>query len=274
MYWVNGKLSETISVKDRSFQYGDGAFTTMLTNSGQIQLWEYHRQRMDACLRALSIPKPDWLLVEAWLQQAVKHNPKAGLKLLVSRGVGGRGYGIEGATHPTIVISHFDYPEHYSQWQQSGIALGVSSVRLGINPRLAGHKHNNRLEQILIKREIEQESWQDAVVLDIDDNVIETSIANLFWCKSGKLFTPNLDKCGITGVMRKQVIQFAENRNIEVQTSEYSVAELVDAKEVFMTNSLLGIVPITQINLNINKSPIEFEIGAITRNFQEKLNRA
>lgn len=241
MYWLNGQPTDSISVLDRSFQYGDGCFTTMLTRHGVVEGWSYHLQRMQACLTALAIAQPDWQLVEKWLVRAASHDALAGLKLHISRGEGGRGYSATQVSTPNVTISDFAFPAHYYQWQQEGIELGVCQTRLGLNPLLAGHKHNNRLEQVLVKAELDQRQLTDGVVLNLSEQVIETSMANLFWCKDNVLYTPDLSMSGVAGVARRRVLELAERNQIHVLMGEFGLQELLRADEVFITNSILGV---------------------------------
>tara|TARA_Y100001956_G_scaffold81552_2_gene99444 strand:- start:2917 stop:3720 length:804 start_codon:yes stop_codon:yes gene_type:complete len=264
MYLLNGELSDSVPLSDRSFQYGDGCFTTMLTVDGQIQHWPKHIERMNACLEALGIELPDWNLIEQWLNRMVRPEAKAGLKLHISRGEGGRGYSPTQVTSSNVTISAFPFPSHYEQWCQGGIELGVCRKRLGINPLLAGHKHNNRLEQILLKADIEQQGFVDGVALDWNGKVVETTMANLFWWKGDTLHTPLLVSAGVAGVMRKVVLEVASDLDISIQQSEYSLEELLGAEEIFITNSILGIAPVSAIGEQT------FLIGNITRTIQEK----
>ncbi|WED22677.1 aminodeoxychorismate lyase [Vibrio sp. JC009] len=266
MILVNGKLSESISVRDRSFQYGDGCFTTMRTFDGRVQNWPLHIERMQACLELLAIPGPDWDTVSGWLEKAAFTDGYAGLKLHISRGEGGRGYSPAGVSQPTVTISAFLFPEHYYYWRDNGVELGVCERRLGLNPLLAGHKHNNRLEQVITKAEVDEKGLLDALVLDIQGHVVETTMANIFWKKGNTLYTPSTDMCGVAGVMRRLVIQAAPQLGLEVQIGDFTLDHLDSADEVFMTNSILGIAPVTKIQ---NRC---FEIGAVTRSFQENQN--
>lgn len=271
MYWVNGQPQSTISLTDRSFQYGDGCFTTMLTRDGQIEHWPFHIERMESCLAILEIPFPDWQEIHNWLMLAVLPLGIAGLKLHISRGEGGRGYSPTQVESPNVTISHFQYPNHYEQWKLDGVELGVASIRLGHNPILAGHKHNNRIEQVLVKADLERAGYLDGVVLDIDDCVVESSMANLFWVKNNALYTPKLDKAGVAGVMRRAALEYAKNTQLEHHTDDYPLSALLSADEVFMSNSLIGIVPVTAITTS-NSERFEFTIGSITNKFQENLN--
>ena len=163
MFLVNGEWSSVISIADRSFQYGDGCFTTMLTQKDRILHWIEHMERMNSCLDVLNIPRPDWKQVEKWLEQVNTGEDKGGLKLLITRGEGGRGYSPSQVGKPNIVISRFEFPLHYQNWAQVGIELGVCQTPLGHNPLLAGYKHNNRLEQVLLKSEMERQAKVDGV---------------------------------------------------------------------------------------------------------------
>ena len=144
MFWVDGESQQTVDILDRSFQYGDGCFTTMLVQGGQIQHFHDHQRRVDECLKALRISELDWDVVNVWLDSALQHiqnkalhetenrhetnkphDEKAGIKLHVSRGSGGRGYSIKNIPNPTIPISPFDFQSHYSAWQDSGVELVI-----------------------------------------------------------------------------------------------------------------------------------------------------
>ncbi len=262
MYWVNGEQTDVISLQDRSLAYGDGGFTTMKTIDGKIEYWTWHRERMQACLRALAIPEPDWEHLHKDLILAAAPTGVAGIKLLISRGSGGRGYHCANVAGPTCIISTFAYPEHYKQWQRDGISLGVCGTRLGINPLLAGHKHNNRLEQVLARQEIAQAGFDDGVTLDIQNYVIETTSANVFWVKDGVLFTPKLTTAGVAGVMRRAVLAAAQNALINVEVGRYMLNELLAADEIFITNSLLGVAPVAAIDACM------FQLGNMTKQIQ------
>ncbi|MGV3002578.1 aminodeoxychorismate lyase [Vibrio sp.] len=271
MFFVNGKQQQSVSITDRSFQYGDGCFTTILVKYGQPLLLCAHKERIDFTCQKLFMSPPEWNQVEEWIEAAINasgHQTLAlsGLKIHVSRGSGGRGYSPSGANSIQVVVQTFAYPEHYSIWQSEGIKVGVSATRLGINPQLAGLKHNNRLEQVLIKKEIDDTEYDDNIVLDIDGNVIEMSAANLFWVSNNQLYTPELVKNGVLGIKRKQVCEYAEQKKMIMNIGSYMLDDVLNADEVFITNALHGVVPIIQIN---NK---EFNIGVITRAIQEKIN--
>jgi 4-amino-4-deoxychorismate lyase len=140
------------------------------------------------------------------------------------------------------VLSQFDYPKHYSNWQQQGLELEVASTRLGLQPLLAGLKTLNRLEQVLIKQEISDNQWQDAVVLDLNGHVIESSMANLIAVKDQQFYTPSLQNSGIQGVYLQHL---TSKHPISVCTIKLQQLLAMDA--VFCCNSLMGLIPVTRI---------------------------
>ena len=263
MFLVNGEWSSVISIADRSFQYGDGCFTTMLTQKDRIVHWIAHMERMNSCLDVLHIPRPDWEQVEEWLEQVNTGEDKGGLKLLITRGEGGRGYSPSQVGKPNIVISRFEFPLHYHNWVQVGIELGVCQTPLGHNPLLAGHKHNNRLEQVLLKSEMERQAKVDGIAFDIDGYVIETTMANIFWFTDNTLYTPLLDRAGVNGVIRRKILEWALKENITVHTDRFRLDALLCAEEIFICNSILGVAPVHTIESN------SYKIGMFTRHIQE-----
>ncbi|MDF4799551.1 aminotransferase class IV, partial [Vibrio parahaemolyticus] len=96
MFWVNGVPQTQVSLGDRSFQYGDGCFTTIQTKNGELEYWQAHVERLEACLKTLHIPLPDWSIVSEWAHLATLKDEHAGIKIHISRGIGGRGYGTKG----------------------------------------------------------------------------------------------------------------------------------------------------------------------------------
>ncbi|EJN6959837.1 aminodeoxychorismate lyase [Photobacterium damselae] len=248
MAWVNGQQQHSLSISDRATQYGDGCFTTILVIDGQPQLWEFHLQRLQDTLAYFAISAPNWQhITQEVFVLAQKFKEKGGIKILISRGSGGRGYSGQDCSQTQVIITTFAWPEHYSQWQQQGICLGVCSQRLGLVPMLAGWKHLNRLEQVLLKQEIENNHWLDGLVLDLNGNITETSVANIFWRKGCKVFTPTLKFAGVHGVMRRKVIELIQTLPYQLEFIDAPIEEIMGAEEVFITNALMSLVPINQI---------------------------
>ena len=247
MLLVNGSSVTKVSAQDRGLTLGDGMFTTLHLKNHQPQLWKFHIQRLrEGCAR-LKLPLPDLdSLYEQCCQLAAGDDEACG-KIIITRGSGGRGYSPQGCQSPTIIVSSHPYPVHYHVWQQQGICLGVAEQRLGWQPMLAGLKTLNRLEQVLLKDELDSRGIAEAVVLDWQGNVVEAVTANLFWRKNNRFFTPDFQQSGVCGVMRAFVIQQLADWQYVVESVSSELDILLDADEVWMTNALMGIVPVTGI---------------------------
>jgi 4-amino-4-deoxychorismate lyase len=248
MVWINGKPQERVAARDRAVQFGDGCFTTARILQGKVVSPQAHLARLKTGCERLMIRNVDWNALAAEMQHAAATRSVGVLKAVVSRGAGGRGYSAQGCEQPTRMIFLSDYPAHYQQLQQSGATLALSSVRLGKNPLLAGIKHLNRLEQVLIRTELEQTAADEALVLDSDGSLVECCAANLFWRRGEQIFTPDLSQCGVNGIQRQKVMQRLHTLGMPVQEVSLPVQTLAEAEEVFITNALMPVLPVKQID--------------------------
>lgn len=264
--WVNGVNTNKVTTTDRGFSYGDGIFTTIKVTGGQCQLMTQHLVRLQQGISALSIAQIDFKDLLDDLTAIASELCDGVIKVVITRGEGTRGYSSVGCDRPTLVISTSALPSHYKQWQQEGVALGVSTIALGLNPLTAGLKHLNRLEQVLVKQQIDENKWTDAVVLDCQACVIETSMANLFWRQGDVVYTPNLDFSGVKGLMRHQIISILKDNEVKVVEDRFKLSSIMNADEVFMSNCLMGIVPIVKIEST------KFAIGECFNDLTMQLN--
>ncbi|PKF50336.1 aminodeoxychorismate lyase [Enterovibrio nigricans] len=246
MILLNGSPETRIDIADRGFQYGDGCYTTMLARHGKILALPLHIARLMSNTQALAINVSNWQEIESWVNDvalSTESDNNAVIKVLVSRGVGGRGYSPSGCSSPTIVVSSHAFPPAYSLWKEKGINTLILDTQLGLSP-LAGIKHLNRLEQVLIKKEVEERGADDGLVCDLNGNLVEASASNIFWRKGRTLYTPDLTLSGVEGTMRRQIIESAPDCGYQVEIAIEKPDVLWDADEVFITNAVMGIVPI------------------------------
>ncbi|WP_022942685.1 aminodeoxychorismate lyase [Psychromonas hadalis] len=246
---INGIESDKISAIDRGLAYGDGLFSTMKVEYGQVQLWDFHLQRLQLGVKKLFFPAVNWSQLSAevlHVAKTVAHEKQSVIKIILTRGSGGRGYSTQGCDSPQRIISTSAYPDFYKQWQEQGIKLILCESQLGSNSQLAGLKTLNRLEQVLIKKELENKQATEGIVCDNQGVVIETCSANLFIYLDNVWQTPLLDRCGVAGVQRRQVMLLAKKAGIEVVETELHINALKRAKALCLTNALMGIVPVNQ----------------------------
>lgn len=271
---VNGQPGASVSVGDRGLAFGDGVFETLRVTRRAAPLWSYHRDRLQEGCRRLFIPL-DLQQLEIWIDELLQQQEpglNGVLKIIVTRGAGGRGYGIDPALTPTVVCSLHPLPSPAPGSQN----LYLCQQRLAHNPMLAGIKHLNRLENILLKAECQQAGFDDGLVLDAEDDVIETVSSNVFFEKHGELYTADLRLCGVAGVMRRLIVeQLAPELGLRVNVMPIAAATLPDFSAGFTCNSVRGIVPIARITgVDARRSYLEFSaselIQQLMRHLQQK----
>lgn len=249
MYWLDGELSTTLPLNDRALHYGDGCFTTARVISGQIDGVSQHRLRMQHACQTLQIALLDWERWQNEVEHAAETLQQGVLKSIITRGGGSQGYGLSVSSPPRHIVSTAGYPAHYLKLQNEGTTLSISPVRLGIQPLLAGIKHLNRLEQVLIKAQIEQSESDDAVVLDTDNYVVECCAANIFWRKGKQVFTPELNRAGVNGLMRQRIIRLLSISGSCYKLSQVQapIGQLLQADEVLICNALMPLLSVNCI---------------------------
>ena len=246
---INGIKSTCISATDRGLAYGDGLFSTVKVEYGKVQLWTFHLQRLQLGAKRLFFPDVDWLTLTdevELLADTLKCKPQSVIKVIITRGSGGRGYSVKGCVQPLRILSIHDFPEFYTQWKNAGIEIILCQQKLAINPQLAGLKTLNRLEQVIIKHELEMNQAIEGVVCDLNGFVIESCSANIFVYLNEQWVTPKLDGSGVKGVKRRQIIESAKEVGAIVKEANITVDDLFNAQAVCLTNALMGIVPVKQ----------------------------
>ena len=244
---VNGIPGDAISVHDRGLQFGDGVFETIAVQSGKLLCREAHFTRLETGCRRLSIACPDRSLLEREADRLCESLTAAVLKIIITRGTGGRGYQPPENISANRVLSVHDQPVYPPVYYREGIESYVCGGRIDHTPDLAGIKHLNRLEQIILRREVAATPYPEGAVLDRYDNVVEGSMSNIFMLKDDKLITPDLSRCGIAGVIRQSIIELDKAAGRETAIRTIAREELFEADEVFYCNSVIGIWPVKRI---------------------------
>lgn len=262
---VNGQPSTVIAITDRGFQYGDGLFETLAVNNRKPVFLSQHLQRLITGCQRLGIPAPQTeTLIDEARHLCRQTSAPAVLKIIVTRGSGGRGYQQPDPIKPTRVLSLHPFPEYPAHYWTCGIVSRFCQTRLGSNPALAGIKHLNRLEQIIARAEWRDNDIQEGLMLGNDGFVLEGTMSNVFYLKNQQLYTPNLSRAGIAGIIRGLVLSCGHGINATV--TQVTVDNLLDADELFVCNSVIGIWPVRLLG---NRS---IPVGPLTRQIQTWLH--
>lgn len=262
MILVNGECKEHIEIVDRGFQYGDGLFETIEVKNRQPVFLDRHLDRLNAGCNRLHIPFPNIELLTFEARELCKHSNAAVLKLIITRGSGGRGYRQPDIIQPTRVLSLHPFPDYPITYKEQGITADFCNTRLGLNPALAGLKHLNRLEQVLARAEWNNPAIQEGIMMDMNDYIIECTMTNLFYIKKDTLYTPSLAQSGVAGIMRSIIMTLSSEHHLPVIEHTFTKDVLLSADEVFVSNSIIGIWPVNQI------ANTHYQVGPITGQIQ------
>ena len=239
--YKNAKPTEQIHVLDRAFHYGDGCFSTARFRQNQIELFDRHLARLQYANRQLSLNANLELITETLTLLKQAHGELNGtLKIILSRGVGQRGYSLP--DHPADVWIFF-YPQVQASldtaYHYDIIQSGVLTQTIGLSmPNLVGLKSLNRLEQVLLKQEADQKGWPEALVTDVQGSVVEGVSSNCFIRINNTWITPQLGYNGVHGVMRAEILSRMQQQNLHCEQRDVHVSEIAQIQSLFFCNAL------------------------------------
>jgi 4-amino-4-deoxychorismate lyase len=264
--WVDGRSASDVSVLERGLHYGDGLFETLAVVGGVPRLLARHLKRLATGCERLGLGA-DVGAVEAEVRRVARVHVRAVIKVIVTRGAAvARGYALHGMEIPTRITLRYPWPREDAT-VRSGARVRMAALRYGENPQLAGLKHLNRLEQVLARREWDDPGIMDALVFSSSGDLVSGTHSNVFMVRDGTLLTPRLDRCGVAGVLRAQVLESAAACGIQAHERVLGAADLAAAQELFLTNALIGIRPVQEL------AGAPMQLGPVTRALQAHIAR-
>src|ERR1700733_4906656 len=242
---VDGQPALDLDVLDRGLHYGDGLFETIACRAGHARFLDLHLQRLTAGCTRLGIRYADFPAIAASIRDLAAGQTACIIKLILTRGSAtARGYGANGDERARAVLLQYPWPpEDAASWEQ-GIVMRTAEGRLGENPLLAGLKHLNRLEQVLIRGEWTDAAIQEALVFSSSGWLVSGTMSNVFLVKDGRIMTPAITSAGVSGVMRRVVLREAQRSGIASAELALDAAAVAAAEEIFLTNARIGIWPV------------------------------
>lgn len=235
--WINGQAANAVTVQNRGFAYADGLFETIAVHKQQPLLWKQHLARLERGLAVLGIHCDVALLQKEVDELLAKADGDSVLKLTIVRcSDGQRGF------KPTANASAQRILQ-LMPWQSSKQPIRIKhcDTPLVSNPLLKGLKTLNALQYVLAAAEL-GEDYDEGVVCDLEGHIVEGTKSNLFWVNStGVLVTPDLKNAGIDGIIRQEILQRAKLSGIPVKVTTPTLDAMQAAREIFVTNSLLGV---------------------------------
>ncbi len=245
--------------------YGDGVFETILCEGGKPILLAGHIQRLINGCERLELPAIDQATVLSEIRNVAQQDDCI-IKIIITRGIRHRGYAYDtNDKASTRIVARSSLSEIPLEYYDSGIRVRSCQYRLPNNAHLAGIKHLNRLDQVMARNEWESD-YQEGLMLDQDDLVIEGTMTNVFIEKNKQWITPVLDKSGVKGVMRQWIMRNSHFADIECCEDKVSLLDVESADSIFVCNSVVGIWPVTHFDGH------EFSVSESVRRIMKVVN--
>ncbi len=228
---IDGQPGSAVPADDRGFLYGDGVFETVAVSAGRATLWPYHWSRLRAACERLGLESS---AESRWLSEIERVAPAGDVvvRLVLTRGSGAGYAPPETARARRVVMRVGPAPAP----ERRPLRVGFCRTRLGANPAIAGLKHLARLEQVLAAREATAGGWDEGLMRDADDRVVEAIQGNVLARRDGVWITPPLDQCGVAGVYRQYLL---ERGALAVAPLEAAEIETLDALAI--CNAVRGV---------------------------------
>src|SRR5882724_11923895 len=247
---VNGVPDAGVSALDRGVHFGDGLFETIACVKGRPRFLPLHLERLEFGCERLGFAAPNVDEIRAEVLELARDVDRAIVKVLVTAGEAVvRGYARSGSETGTRITIRYPWPHETGAQLHDGVMARTLSLRLGENPRLAGLKHCNRLEQILARAELAADAGlAEGILFSSSGNLVSGTMSNVFLVRESCLLTPRIDQCGVAGVMRRVVLREARRVGIPARECELRAQDVQTADELFLTNARIGIWPVRALD--------------------------
>ncbi|WP_338356230.1 aminotransferase class IV [Yeosuana marina] len=251
----NEKLVEDnllLSINNRGFNYGDGLFETIKVSHGKLLFWEDHYFRLMASMRLMRMEIPmnfTMTFLENQIQELLKANElqniSSRVKLVVYRKEGGLYLPNTNDVGFVITASQLDDDFYLLKNDSYEVDLFKDFY---ISPSLLSTlKSNNKAINVVGSIYAKENDLQNCLLLNTDKKVVEFLNGNIFVVKDNVIKTPPLTDGCLKGIMRKQLIEILEQLSeYEILETSISPFELQKADEIWMTNVITGIQPVTK----------------------------
>ena len=250
-WFRNGERVEALTIDDRAVQYGDGLFETIAIRHGEARLIDLHMKRLAKGCERLGIGMPNGTKLLDDLADAIEQSHELAAycvaKIIVSSGIGQRGYGRPASVPPSVLIGVFPARPVAASAYRNGVDTVLCETRLATGSPTAGIKTLNRIEQVLGRSECLAAGKFEGLMLDAGDRLICGTMSNVFMGSRQRIITPELWRCGVEGVMRRFTIDCLRSDGVDVEVRDVTIDDCNEAEEIFLTNSQFGALPVSHV---------------------------
>jgi aminodeoxychorismate lyase len=260
-----------VPVNDRAFLYGDGLFETLRIVNGRPFRLAQHLERLvrGADFLRIKLPYPP-KAIQKFAEQLLEKNAlkEAALRITVSRGVGERGYSPKGADHPLMVMTLHPAPSLTEPVEWS---LITSSYRIPASDPISSFKTTSKLLHVMARLEAEEKGANEALLINTNGEVAETTSGNLFWVYQDNICTVPTGRGVLPGITRAVILEICQGMGLETNKRVIKPEALRHSQGIFISQSILGLVPVTSFDgLTIPPSPL---VDQIAHAYYEMLSR-
>lgn len=237
-----------LTADNRGFRYGDGLFETMFVQGGRIRLGEYHFDRLLSGMSFLDFEIPPFFAdkLTKEILAVIEANGAAPtvpfrVRLVIFRGESS--FLGPPDRFPNYIIQAWSLPL-VREPGEGGQSIDIFPDGRKACDRLANLKSNNYLLYILAAQYAKKRGLDDCLVLNSQNRVADSTIANLFYIRQGEFYTPPLSEGAVAGVMRRHLLEILPRAGYIVHQETVTPEELLTADELFLTNAVKGISPV------------------------------
>lgn len=255
LVYINGSLvpegEAKVSVFDRGFLYGDGVFETMRSYSSHVFRLENHLSRLFRSLKTLKIHiRFDPPTLQKAVYDTLRANGlrEAYVRLAISRGEGSLGPSPVGCKSPKVIIIARKFEPYPAISYEKGWRAVVVSTRQNASSPLCQIKSANYLNYILAKMEAISRGVDEGILLNAQHYVAEATASNIFLIKDGVVATPSVNDGILPGITREAILEIATSIGIKAVVGSITLDELFASQECFVTNTLMEVMPLVEID--------------------------
>lgn len=246
---LNGKIfragERVIHPDNRSFRYGEGLFETIRLSNAKIPLWNEHWNRLSYSLPRLYFSLPPHFTSEflksELLSLAEKNNCLDAARARITVFKGGGGLWENPTTSFNYLIQCWPLENKTFSMHENGLDIGLFADGWKSCDAFSNFKNNNYLLYAMAAQYAKQQQWNEALILNQHNRICDATIANVFFMKEDVVCTPHLNEGCVAGVMRNYLLQQLKQAGIKTEEGAYTVADLLQAHELFLTNAFYGI---------------------------------
>jgi branched-chain amino acid aminotransferase len=257
-YNLDGKIflegENNISVNNRSFRYGDGFFETIKLMNGCIQLRELHFSRISNSLKTLGFVATKHFsfenLEKKVLELAIKNNHQHLGRIRITFFREDAGLFEVTNFHPHILIQSFQLSDTVNELNENGLVIDVYPLAKKSCDIFSNIKSNNYLQYAMAALWAKENKLNDALLLNTNNKIADSTIANVFIIRNNEIKTPALTEGCVNGVMRKHIIETLKHNSIRVVETIVNIEDIASADEIFLTNAIKGIMWVRQFGNN------------------------